>query len=117
MRLIFEEVMSEYFFELVLNGTDLEKLDQIGGLLATYVWEGDGIRDINIYLRKEKDKEPCHSSKEKKQVPEKGFLKTSSEKCTKESLRSKPSPSLIAKRVGGKKRLPKLKRCEETHES
>ena len=113
MRVIFEEVDSEYFFELILNPTDFERIEMLGGIIGTFVWDGDGIRDVNVYIRKEKEKELCHSLKEKEPVPLKDSPKISRERCTKASRRSKLSRSLIAKRVGGKRRLPKLKRNKE----
>lgn len=107
--MIFEEVDHEYFFEIILSTEDLEQIKTLGGILREYLWEGNNIRDINVYIRQEKEGAICHSLKEKKQAAKKGFQRTSKEKCTKANHKSKPLRSLIRKRVAGKKRLPRKK--------
>lgn len=109
MRVIFEEVDDEYYFEVILSRRDLEHFDTFGGIIGDFIWEGDGIKPMNVYIRKEKESESCHLSKEKKQAVEKDFQRTLSERCTKVSPKSKPSRSLIRKRAGAKKLLPKRK--------
>ena len=105
MRVIFEEVQRELFFEIVLNTRDIDHFAQFEGIVGDFVWDIDGIvREINVFIRKEKDNELCHLSKEKKQVPKKDFPKISAERCTKESPKSNPLRSLIARREGVKKK-------------
>lgn len=109
MRVIFEEVDNEFFLEVILTAYDFEKIENFGGVIGNYVWENKTVKDLNVYIRKEKDNRQCHSSKERKQVAAKDSQRTSSEKFLKVSRKSKPLLSLIPKRVGGKKLLPKKK--------
>ena len=113
MRVIFEEVDHEYFFELVLSPQDFEQIETFGGIIKDCVWEGNGIKDINVFIRKEKENKLCHSLKEKKHQAEKGSLKILKEKCTKGSHKSKQSLSLIPKRAEGKRKLPKKVKNKE----
>lgn len=109
MRLIFEEVDREYFFEIILSTEDLEKIKTLGGIIKEYLWGENNIRDINVYIRQEKEGAICHSLKVKKQAAEKDFPRTSKEKWKPENLKSKPLRSLIRKRATEKKRLPRRK--------
>ena len=71
MRVIFEEVDAELFFEVILTAKDVEHFQRFNGIVGYFVWDIGGIREINIFIRKEKDYETCHLSKEKKQKQEK----------------------------------------------
>lgn len=112
MRIIFEEVEGEYFFEVILTPKDLETISAFGGIIRDCLWEGNGIKNINVYIRKEKESELCPSLKEKQLKAEKDSLRTYEEKCMKESPKNKRSQSLIAKRAGGKKVLKKREKNE-----
>lgn len=111
MRLIFEEVDHEYFFEIILSAEDLEDIQTLDGIIREYIWDTNNIRDINVYIRKDKKGDLCHSLKERRQVQKKDSQKTCAEKCMKASPKSKQWPLLIAKRVEAKK--VKLKRKNE----
>jgi hypothetical protein len=112
MRVIFEEVDGEYFFEIILTPYDLEKLDTYGGIIGDFAWEGNGVRDINVYIRKEKESDSCHSSKERKHPQKRGSLKISEGKntLTQKCQPNRPLLSLLAKRAGAKRKLPKKER-------
>lgn len=107
MRIILERVDKEYFFEGILDDNDLENIHDFGGTIGDFFFEIDGLHKINVYLRKETRSDLCRWSKEKQQEAEKGFQKTSAEKCTKESLKNKQSRLLTQKLVEAKKQLKK----------
>ena len=112
MRVIFEEVEKELFFEVILNSRDVEHFQQFDGIVGDFIWNVNGLREINVFIRKEKESEICHSLKEKKLVVEKDSQKISKEKCMKESRKNKPSLSLTPKREKEKKLLPKRRRSD-----
>lgn len=75
MRMIFESnVEGEDFFEIILKEWELEKLPQ-KGLLRIFPRALDSERDLNVYLRVEKDdlltlcKGKCSNSTAKKTTP------------------------------------------------
>jgi hypothetical protein len=96
MRIIFDELDGELFFEIVLTQADVDYFERHAGVHSDFAWNVNGIKLLNVFVRAERNYE-CLSSKEKQQVVGKDFLKISKEK----------SPSLIAKRVMGKKILKK----------
>ena len=86
MRVIFEEVEGELFFEVILQDLDLENLILFGGLIGSYIWEDEKVKDLNLYLRKEQG---CHLSKERKPEAKKVSRKTSKKRWKPGSRRSK----------------------------
>ena len=106
MRIIFDELDGELFFEIVLTQADVDYFERHAGVHSDFAWNVNGIKLLNVFVRAERNYE-CLSSKEKQQVVGKDFLKISKEKSKHESPKSKQSPSLIAKRVMGKKILKK----------
>ena len=107
MRIILERVDKEYFFEGILDESDIENIHDFGGTIGDFFFEIDGLHRINVYLRKETRSDLCRWSKEKQQEQEKGSQKTSVEKSTKESHRNKQSRLLTQRLVEGKKQLKK----------
>lgn len=107
MRVIFEEVENEYFFEVILTDDDYYQVEELGGVIKNCIWEGNGIKQINIFLRKEKEKNLCHLLKEKKHPVKKDSQKILNEKWEKENPKNKPLLSLIPKRDEEKRKLLK----------
>lgn len=101
MRVIFEEVYGEYFFELVLDEEDTERLRSMGGVIADFVCDHNGTRTINVFIRNE-DSMPLVKGKAAK--TKKGF----SENIKKEMEAGKPQKQAVAiaysEARGGKKR-------------
>jgi len=101
MRVIFEEVYGEYFFELVLDEEDTERLRSMGGVIADFVCDHNGTRTINVFIRNE-DSMPLVRGKAAK--TKKGF----SENIKKEMEAGKPQKQAVAiaysEARGGKKR-------------
>lgn len=104
MRLICEAIDAEFFIEVILNPNDIERLQERGQLLGEYIGSLQGIRNFNLFIRKEG---VCHWSKEKQQEVEKDFQKTCDEKCTKVNPKNKLSLLRIQKRVEAKRSLRK----------
>lgn len=53
MRVVFDEVDNELFFEIVLNEIDLEKFTKFNGVVGDFIWNLNGLREINVFVRKE----------------------------------------------------------------
>jgi hypothetical protein len=104
MRVVFEEVYGEYFFEIILDEEDQEKLNTLGGTIADFICELKGVHTINVYIRKE-DTMPLVKGKAAK--TKKGF----SENVKREIEAGKPQKQAVAiaysEARGGKKRKAK----------
>lgn len=68
MRVIFEEVDREYFLEICLSASDKEKISSKDGVVGEYLWDGNGIKGINIFIRTEGEKMPLKKGKSNKTV-------------------------------------------------
>lgn len=102
MRVIFEEVDNELFFEVILTSQDLEHYEEFDGIVGDFFWEMAGeVRQINVFIRKEKENELCHSNKVnlRKLSP-----KISPSFVMLDTKKNKVLPSLYPKRAGVKKR-------------
>lgn len=51
--MIFEEVESQLYFELILSPTDLERFEEISGIIGEYTINYQGIKTLNVFVRKE----------------------------------------------------------------
>ena len=103
MRVIFEEVYGEYFFELVLDQEDTERFRTMGSIIADFVCDHNGARTINVFIRNE-DNMPLVKGKAAKS--KKGF----SENVKKEMEAGKPQKQAVAiaySEAGEKKRKKK----------
>lgn len=100
MRVIFEEIDRELFFEVVLTSLDFDQIELLGGVIGDFICEISEAKTINVYIRKEKDL--CHLSKAQKPKLERAFHLTSKKKSKRVSRKNKPLRSLIAKREGKK---------------
>ena len=89
MRVIFEEVYGEYFFELVLDQEDTERFRTMGSIIADFVCDHNGARTINVFIRNE-DEMPLVKGKAAKS--KKGF----SENVKKEMEAGKPQAQSLA---------------------
>lgn len=107
MRLIFEPADDCYYFEVILNSLETKLLENHDGIVEEFTWDTGEVQDINVCIRKEGI--TCHSSKEKQPNLGKDSLRTSKEKWKPENPRSKQLLSLIRKRDGEKRVLPKKK--------
>lgn len=108
MRIIFEEVDNEYFFEIILTPIDHEKLNQFGGVVGDFFWNAEGIKNINVFVRIGENDMPLVKGKAAKS--RKGF----SENVKREMEAGKPQKQAVAiayseagkakkKKKGGKK--------------
>ena len=103
MRVIFEEVYGEYFFEVVLDQEDTERFRTMGGVIADFVCDHNGTRTINVFIRNE-DNMPLVKGKAAKS--KKGF----SENVKREMEAGKPQKQAVAiaySEAGEKKRKKK----------
>lgn len=103
MRVIFEEVYGEYFFELVLDQEDTERFRTMGSIIADFVCDHNGARTINVFIRNE-DNMPLVKGKAAKS--KKGF----SENVKREMEAGKPQKQAVAiaySEAGEKKRKKK----------
>lgn len=90
MRVIFEIIDREHFFEVILNDEDLETLTEKGDLIGDYLLGDEReLTNINVYLRKE-DFMPL--VKGKKARSKEGF----SENIKKEMEAGKPQKQAVA---------------------
>jgi hypothetical protein len=112
MRVIFEKVEGEHFFEAILEDQDIHNIVHNDGALGDFLFEMEGVQSLNVFLRKEKRSDLCQWSKEKQQSPEKDLHPISKKKLPRENPRSRASRSLIQKRVGGKRLLKKVRNNE-----
>lgn len=56
MRVIFEELDGDYYFEVILLDEEIERLAS-DGVCKDFVWDKDFQRDLNIFIRKENESE------------------------------------------------------------
>jgi hypothetical protein len=70
MRVIYEVMNDEAFFEVILSEGDLERFDRLGGIVGEFFIPGEGLTQINVFIRKET---LCLL---KKEDPKKSFPKT-----------------------------------------
>jgi hypothetical protein len=88
VRIIFEEVDSELFFEVILSPYDVERIESYTGIVREYLIDFQGIKNINVFVRKEG--QLCHLSKARKQNLKKAFQRIFGEKLPQENHKNKP---------------------------
>lgn len=94
MRVIFEQIDFELFFELVLDEEDLEEMEEAGGIVSEYIWHKDNAKTINVYIRKDLGREGTTMPliKGKKAKTREGF----SENIRREMEAGKPQKQAVA---------------------
>lgn len=65
MRLIFEKIYDDLFFELIVNEQDIEKMQSGKGPVADFICPIMGKSIINVFLRKEQSMSNLKGKKSK----------------------------------------------------
>jgi len=56
MRVIFEEVEGEIFFEVILSPKDLDHFERFNGIVGDFLIDMQGMKEVNVFIRKEGSK-------------------------------------------------------------
>ena len=91
MRVIFEESELQLFFEIILSPDDISRFAEFSGIVGEYAIDYQGIKTINVFIRKEG--ELCRSLKERKLKLVRGFkriLNAKSRKINEKCVLSEP---------------------------
>ncbi len=92
MRVIFEELDGQLFFEIILNDDDQEHLFTKDGAIGDFIWDLGRPHDLNVFVRKEKRSIYMPLIKGKEAASKKGF----SSNVKKEMESGKPQKQAVA---------------------
>lgn len=104
MRIIFEEVEREFFFEVILGAADLERIQDFGGVVGEFLWDIDGIKYINVFVRQGDEAMPLKKGKSKKVISENISELRHSGHPEKQSVAIAMSEAGMSKKKKGKKK-------------